>query len=219
MICVSIAEAAADGMVRALEGLELAEIRLDAMAEPELTPQNIRRIFSCRARLVATCRPGKLGDEKRKECLSLAIDSGAAYVDIEVEAPDSYKMELAEKARAKGCKVIVSYHDYRRTPPEAELRQIIRWCFDSGADIAKIACMAQNDGDNARLLGLLDGSAGKVIVIGMGMKGRVTRIAAPLLGSPFTYASAGGGKETAEGQMDRETLGKALEALRGALGR
>jgi 3-dehydroquinate dehydratase-1 len=218
MICVSIAEATAEGAVRAARGLELAEIRLDAMAESELTPENIRRIFSLPAKLVATCRAGKLGEGKRKEALSLAIDAGAGYVDIEVESPDPYKKELIEKARAGGCKAIVSYHDYKRTPPEAELRQIIQWCFDSGADIAKIACMVQNDADNARLLGLLD-SGKSVVVIGMGERGRVTRVVAPLLGSPFTYASAGKGKETAEGQMDKAALEKAMDAVRGALGR
>ncbi|MEW6035262.1 MAG: type I 3-dehydroquinate dehydratase [Candidatus Micrarchaeota archaeon] len=217
MICVSIAEETAEGALRALKGLELAEIRLDALAESELTPENVRRIFSSPSRLVATCRPGKLGVEKRKECLSHAIEAGAGYVDIEVEAPDSYKKELIEKAREKGCTAIVSYHDYKRTPPEAELLQIIQWCFDSGADIAKIACMVHGARDNARLLGLLDGKG--IIVIGMGAKGRVTRIIAPLLGSPFTYASAGKGKETAEGQMDKATLERAIGAMREALGR
>jgi 3-dehydroquinate dehydratase-1 len=49
----------------------------------------------------------------------------------------------------------------------------------------------------------------------MGPKGRLTRVVAPLLGSQFTYASAAGGKETAEGQIEREELEKIMEALRG----
>jgi 3-dehydroquinate dehydratase type I len=59
--------------------------------------------------------------------------------------------------------------------------------------------------DNARLLGLLNDTR-PVVVVGMGHKGRITRIAALLLGSPFTYASLAAGKETAEGQIDWKSL-------------
>lgn len=216
MICVSINERTADGCIKAAEGLELAEIRMDLLEPSELSPGSIRRIFSQPSKLVATCRPGRIGEAKRKECLLLAIDAGAKYVDVEVEAPDAFKKEVVERARARGCAVIVSYHDHKRTPPEAELRQIVDWCFDSGADIAKIACMAESRRDCARLLGLLDRES-KVIVIGMGSAGGIVRIAAPLLGSPFTYASSGKGKETAEGQMDRERMSKAMKGLEEAL--
>ena len=65
--------------------------------------------------------------------------------------------------------------------------------------------MVHSSRDNARLLGLLDDSK-KIVVIGMGDKGRITRIAAPLLGSPFTFASLSKGKETAPGQIDKEKL-------------
>ena len=102
----------------------------------------------------------------------------------------------------------MSFHDYAKTPARHELEGIVDACFEAGADIVKIACMAHSETDNARLLGLLDDSR-KVVVIGMGRKGRITRIVAPLLGSPFTFASLSKGKETAAGQIDR----KALEGL------
>jgi 3-dehydroquinate dehydratase-1 len=72
--------------------------------------------------------------------------------------------------------------------------------------------MVLNDADNARLLGLLD-DARKIVVVGMGELGRITRIAASLLGSPFTFASQGLGKETARGQIDHETLRTLLRGL------
>jgi len=49
----------------------------------------------------------------------------------------------------------------------------------------------------------------------MGRKGRLTRILAPLLGCPFTYASIDGGKETAEGQIDAASLRRILLEFRG----
>ena len=48
----------------------------------------------------------------------------------------------------------------------------------------------------------------------MGSKGRITRIAAPLLGSPFTFASISKGKETAEGQIEKDTLERIVRLLK-----
>jgi 3-dehydroquinate dehydratase-1 len=214
MICVSIAERTADGCVKALAGLELAEIRMDALESHELNESNIRRIFSMPLKLIATCRPGILDEEHRRSALAYAIEYGAAYVDVEVESDDGLKSDIAAKARSKGCKVIVSYHDYKKTPPSEELRQIVEWCFQSGADIAKISCMANSEKDNARLLGLLD-LGRPLIVIGMGERGRLTRVVAPLLGAPFTYASSSMGKETAPGQIDKARLERIMEDLKG----
>ncbi|MCI0503595.1 type I 3-dehydroquinate dehydratase [Candidatus Micrarchaeota archaeon] len=214
MICVSIAEGTADGCIRALEGLELAEIRMDEMEPQELTKANIRRIFSSPLKLIATCRPGIIDEEHRRGILIDAVDSGAAYVDIEVESDDGLKNDIVAAARGKGCKVIVSYHDYKKTPSSEELRQIVEWCFESGADIAKISCMANSEKDNARLFGLLD-LGRPLIVIGMGERGRLTRVVAPLLGAVFTYASSSLGKETAPGQIDKARLERIMEELRG----
>ena len=47
----------------------------------------------------------------------------------------------------------------------------------------------------------------------MGNKGRITRVAAPLLGSPFTFASLSKGKETAEGQIEKDTLEQMMRLL------
>ena len=47
----------------------------------------------------------------------------------------------------------------------------------------------------------------------MGNKGRITRIAAPLLGSPFTFASLSKGKETAEGQIEKDILEQMMRLL------
>jgi 3-dehydroquinate dehydratase-1 len=213
MICVSIAEQNVDDCVKALSGIEFAEIRLDNM--DGLSSNDFSRIFSEPAKLIATCRPGKIESTKRKRYLLDAIAAGADYVDIEVEASDLFKDEVVNAAKEKKCQVIVSYHNYRRTPSEAELQQVIDWCFNSGADIAKVACQVNDIKNSARLLGLLDCEK-KLVVIGMGDKGKMTRVLAPLLGSIFTFASVAEGRETAEGQIEqgrlRELIGK-LEEL------
>jgi 3-dehydroquinate dehydratase I len=210
MICVSLSEPNLAGCLAVLADLPFAEIRLDKM---RLATDDVRTLFSSHKRLIATYRPGRVPDEERGRTLVAAIEAGAAYVDVEVEAGAAYREEIVTKAHAMGCTVIVSFHDHERTPERPELEARLSECFRAGADIAKIACTTHTDRDNARLLGLLDEDR-RVIVIGMGPVGRITRVLAPMLGSPFTFASLGKGRETAEGQMDRATLEGLIEMVR-----
>jgi 3-dehydroquinate dehydratase-1 len=202
MICVSLAETSVRECLVSLKGVEFAEIRMDKIED---ISSGIPAIFSRHPRLIATYRPGKIDNDRRCSAMMKAIEAGAAYVDIELDADDSYKKKIIEKARQKSCKVIISYHNWEKIPERAELEHIINWCFDSGADMAKIACRVVSSKDNARLLGLLN-DVRPVVVVGIGQKGRISRIVAPFLGSPFTYASLAAGKESADGQIDWKSL-------------
>ena len=208
MICVSLDDKYELNLLKLLNNIDFAEIRMDRMA---LSGEDIRTIFSQPKRLIATCRPGYLTKSIRMNYLIKAIDAGASYVDIEVESDSRYRKDIIEKARSKGCVVIISYHNRHETPSIDSLNSIVTLCFKEGAQIAKVACMVNSPADCARLIGLLGntGYQGRLVVIGMGGKGRVTRILAPLLGSPFTYASYEAGKETASGQIE----GKRLEEM------
>jgi 3-dehydroquinate dehydratase I len=212
MICVSLGGLSVTECLALLEEIEFAEIRLDTM---DVTREDVKRIFSVPRSLIATCRPGNLHDQARKDLLIAAIDHGAQYVDIEVESDSGFRHEIMAKARSGACRTIVSFHDFDKTPGEEELERIVRLCFSEGADIAKIACKVNSMGDNVRLLGLLNGNQGaeRIVPVGMGSRGKITRIIAPLLGSPFTFASPDKGKETAEGQMDRHTMERVIRLL------
>jgi len=212
MICVSIAEPNVERCLAALEGIGLAEVRMERMV---LAREDIRRIFASSAQLIATCRPGPLPDDRRGRLLADAIEAGASYVDVEIESEETLKRHIIEAARRQGCRVILSFHDYEKTPGLRRLNAIISRCFTEGADVAKIACTVHSGRDNARLLGLLDRDrrGKKLIVVGMGEKGKITRIVAPFLGSPFSYASPSEGKETSEGQMTRKRLEAIMESI------
>jgi len=210
MICVSIANCTATECLKALVGVKAAEIRLETISGIDET--SVKWIFGSKAKLVATCRPGKMPEEKRKKLLLAAIGAGAAFADIEVDAADTYKQEIVKAANAKGCEVIVSFHDHEKTPVREELEQTVDWCFNSGADIAKIACKVNGKEDAARLLGLLDKER-RLIVTGMGSEGKIVRIVAPLLGSEIAYVSQGKGKESASGQMTAEELERKMKEI------
>lgn len=220
MICVSVAASSPGECMAVLGNLEFAEIRLDTM---KATRDDVKMLFSQPLRLIATFRQGtgtsrhgEVNDALRISLLTAAIDGGARYVDIETDSGKDFKKIITDYARAKGCSVISSFHDYYKTPDYDTLVSIAQSCLDDGADIAKIACMANSEKDALRLLSLLshDEYHGRTIIIGMGMKGAITRVAAPLLGSPFTFASLSPGKETAEGQIDKNRLEQIMRLLR-----
>ena len=150
---------------------------------------------------------------ERAKLLLAAIGAGAAFVDVEVEAPAA--LPGGDRAPRRGQPAAPSSSPSTTTsgrPGGVALASVVSACFGAGADIAKIACMVRCARDNARLLGLLDDER-RIVVVGMGEKGRVTRVAALLLGSPFTFASLAPGRETADGQIDHETLQGLLAGL------
>jgi len=211
MICTSIGNCSVEKCISSLKGLQAAEVRLDLLSG-KVGKEEVRRIFSMHKNLIATCRPGKLS---QKECALLlleAIAAGAAYVDIEVDAPAELRKKVVAKAKQAGCIAIVSFHDYGKTPAQAKLEALVAKCFAAGAGIAKIACKANSAEDCVRLLSLLDGKR-KLAVVAMGKKGRLVRVVAPMLGSAIAYASPSGGRGTADGQVTASELEKAQRMI------
>jgi 3-dehydroquinate dehydratase-1 len=202
MICVSIAEKDLEKCIKSLEKIAIAEIRIDLA---EFNNDEIRKVFSLRKKMIATCRPGKIRDEERTEMLKIAIESGSTYVDLEYEATEAYRNDMIGFAHSHQCDVIISYHNYERTPELEELETIVHNCYEMGADIAKIATHINVNRDNSKILSLYK-APGRLVAIGMGDLGKISRIVAPFLGAEFTYASLNEAEATAPGQISYEKL-------------
>jgi 3-dehydroquinate dehydratase type I len=198
-----------DDLIRILKSVDFAEIRLDLT---DFDAAAVGRVFASHPRLIATCRAGRMAENLRTQLLAAAVNAGAAYLDLDLGGDVELRRTLGPRARRKGCRIILSHHDFERTPERRSLVRIIGRGFRAGADIVKIACRSGGPADNARLLGLLD-HPGPLLVIGMGEKGRITRLLGPLLGSLFTYAAWTRGQETAPGQWTVEELRRRLEVL------
>jgi len=203
MLCVSLGNISFEECLKALKKYDLCELRLDRL---KFKDAELKKIFSAGKNIIATYRPSKsIKESERFKKLKSAIDMGADYVDIEVEATDSFKGSISDYAIKKKCKIIASYHNYEKTPLKEELEHIVEWCKGCSPDVIKIACRSRSNKDNARLLGLLD-SDFKMIVIGMSAKGKITRIIAPMLGAFCTYVSFSNKTKTALGQMTKEEI-------------
>jgi 3-dehydroquinate dehydratase I len=210
MICVSLSDTDFSKCLELANKFDLSEIRLDLT---KFDIQQVEQIFSGKTKLIATCRPGDISEEDRKNLLITAINSGAAYVDVEFETDYGFKREIVSAALSKKCDVIVSYHNYEYTPSREQLKIIANQSFDMGADVAKIACMVIKPEDNASLLSVYE-SGKRIVSVGMGELGKISRIAAPFLGAEFTFASATDEFATAPGQISYTKLKTIVEMLK-----
>lgn len=201
-ICVSLAESNYDSLVSVIDKIQFAEIRLDLC---KLKEEEIASIFSLPKMFIATCREGCYDISDRKELLKSAIRAGAQYVDIETEAPESYRRDLVDFAHQYSCKVIISYHNFEYTPNLESLNKIIKECRTQGADLVKLVTTAKTVQDSSRVLSLYD-NHDSITAFAMGQAGKITRVAAIFLGAPFTYAAVSEDKIVAGGQLTVNAL-------------
>ncbi|MDR3329048.1 MAG: type I 3-dehydroquinate dehydratase [Prevotellaceae bacterium] len=207
LICLSLTTSTFSECLKVARGSEMLELRLDLM---QATPQQVQQLLRLGVPTVATCREGRHSQAERLQLLQLAIREGATCVDVEVEADEAYRHALIATARAHGCKVIVSYHNFEETPALTELRRVGGCCRRQGADVVKLVTTARAKQDCARLLSLYgEDNSGSLVAFAMGSIGKITRVACLYLGAPFTYAAAAEGSEAAPGQMtagDMQTM-------------
>jgi 3-dehydroquinate dehydratase-1 len=208
MICVSIGDPLQIPEAIRL-GADLLEFRLDLIGEE---PGKLFSGIPEQLKVIATCRPGKLPDDQRRDLLNTSVDLGAAYVDLEIESSEAYYHEVAGYAAEKGCGVIISYHNFEMTPDRDRLKTILEKAYEKGAGVAKIATEVRSREDVNNLLSLYE-LPGRKVVIGMGPKGRIIRVAAPYLGSEFTFPAPDSGQETASGQLSLSQLQKIYEII------
>lgn len=215
MICVSLQKMPFTEAVALLKSpmTEMAEIRLDLS---DYGAREVSELCSLPVPVIATCRVDMAGEAKAAEQLEVAIDSGAAFVDMELEMPPALSENLLEKAGKAGCRVIRSYHCFGTTPDYYSLKNKVRECLAKGADIVKIAVMASCKEDSERVLSLYKdadlaaaGLEGRLVAFAMGEAGKESRIESLRLGAPFCYASVNGAP-TAPGQPDVRTVCKEL---------
>ncbi len=145
-------------------------------------------------------------EESRVKELLRAINFGAEYIDIELKSSNIKK--VVKNVREVGTKVLISYHNFDRTPPLKELKKIFENEVELGADVCKIVTTAKSFEDNLTILRLIREcyKIAPVVAFCMGEAGVLSRILSPFFGGMFTYASIGHGLESAKGQVDFEKL-------------
>lgn len=207
MICTTIQNKELPEILKALEGLEMAEIRLDRCP---LEDEDIQTLFQgSDIPLVATCRMAEESDAPR--LLELAIMSGAKYADLEMEAPAAVGRRIREACQSYGTVLIRSYHNFENTPSRELLRSLAERCRSFGGEVVKIVTTAASKADIDTVQSLYaDAAPGSLIAFCMGEEGRSSRLDALKLGAPYTYACLSEEESAAPGQWTVSDMTQAV---------
>ncbi len=216
MICTTIQHRTLEEIMNLLETseprIQMAEIRLDRCP---LSIEEIEYLFSSSdTPLVATCRVADDGNgtwEEAEEKLTAAVEAGAAFLDLEIEAPKEIGKRLRRACTEYGTTMIRSSHFFAGTPSDEVLRSTVEKCRKFGGEIVKIAAMAKSEDDVARVLALYSSVAStnsvaetqrpvELVAFSMGEIGKSSRLECLKFGSPFTYAALNENEAAAPGQ-------------------
>jgi 3-dehydroquinate dehydratase-1 len=187
-------------------GVDLLEARLDLIDKPLDCIE--KYLFDVKLGvclpIIGTVRENERTAGKRSEYFQRMMPY-VDCVDIELGSPDA--RELHEIA--KGAAVIVSYHDFERTPDIKTLRRMAERARGQGADIVKLVTTARNSDDAWRLITFAGTSETPVVAFAMGEPGAFSRVRACEFGSLFTYGYITGA--VAPGQLSAAELVKKLK--------
>ena len=217
MICTTIQNKTAEQILEALEQCEMAEIRLDSCV---LSARETEEVFTSDVPLVATCRIAEviknepsLQDlpEAAREVKAMmlaekrlvrAIEAGARYVDVEIEAPKQMSKRVRSAAHENGTIFIRSYHDFEGTGSLESLKNVVKKCTYHGADLVKVVTTAHTEDDVKTVMSLYGHCAanGGLIAFCMGEAGRQSRLECLKHGAPYTYSALTAEESAAPGQ-------------------
>ena len=214
--CVSIAETSPKKirikLKEALKKSDYVEVRLDFL-KTEQVPNTLEIIKKDLNKIVCTLRPktegGKFeGSEKERISIIKLISEYNPYLlDVEYNTLKKNK-ELLKYLKSTKTKLLVSWHDFKKTPKTTELQNKIKQMSKFSSNV-KIVSTAKSTDDSTRMLGLYN-KRGKnnLISFAMGDLGKISRILCLYLGSPYTYVSLG--KAVAPGQFSVDEVNKII---------
>ena len=223
MICVSIQEPSFERCKEMMLSLaakgadRIAELRADLC---RFTPEQVSLLVAANPHTIVTSRVESDNPSLSFNRLCAAIEAGAEYIDTELEYPDDLQLQLRNRARSAGTKLIVSWHNFSATPPLKQLLEVYRSCAEKGADVVKIVTTANSLIDATRTMRLYRSVARlprkriqrpPLAAFAMGSAGKFTRYLSLKIGSPLSYTYPDGAKATAPGQYSESQLAALLE--------
>jgi 3-dehydroquinate dehydratase type I len=146
---------------------------------------------------------------KQKEILKMAFTSGFTYIDISYRNPVLEELSTKEKKH-----LLLSYHENKETPDLEDLLNTLGEMRSLKPAIIKIATFVDDREDIVTLAVLLKQKEEneKMIVIGMGKKGEITRFTFPTIGSCIAFVTMQDDKNIAPGMLTEDELLKKMES-------
>jgi 3-dehydroquinate dehydratase-1 len=207
MICAPVREKnikkVIESIKRSQKEVDLVELWFDEIEN--LNEELLEKIFSLKKR--PFLYKALSDDKKIAEVLRFNVE----FIDVDV----SYSQEKIKKIKKlfPKTKIVISFHDFDKTPEINFLRRIILKMQKNGADIIKIATKANSIKDSFMMLELLselNDQKIKAICLCMGKEGMLTRTSGHLFKNYIMYAPLNTKNKTAEGQLTVKEFKKIL---------
>jgi 3-dehydroquinate dehydratase-1 len=207
---------------------DIIELRVDAWDFIEDVSASAGMVRSVRSivkdtPMILTCRGDweggfkKVSDES-KFALYLEAAKGklADFIDVELAYGKERIQTVLASLEGTNTSLIVSFHDFKKTPPREDLADILKREAETGAHVLKLAAMPIKEEDvldvlYATLEARRNFPAIPIITMSMGPMGAVTRIIGGLFGSDLTFAV--GSKSSAPGQIPVAELRKCFDVV------
>lgn len=190
------------------------ELRLDALHP--LATASEKLIADLATPVIITARHPREGGHHRltttqRRGLLLQLLPRAAFVDLELRAAPHLGAVL-EAAALANTSLILSVHDFRRTPSLLALRHLVQRAEEFAPAIFKVVTRTDSAADLARLLDFFDEHHQRLplAVMGVGHLGKKARTALARRGSLLQYAHLG--TAVAPGQLSLTAAQKLLSA-------
>lgn len=236
-ICVPLVGKTREELIE--EILELKEISLDLVEwradfyedvenidKVKETLKELRKLL-LNTPILFTFRSRKEGGEKevtveyyRELKKEISTTKLADLIDVELFTGDEVVKDIVNSAHNSDVKVVMSNHDFFKTPPQEEIVSRLRKMQDLGGDLPKIAVMPQSKGDVLVLLSATYEMSEKyadrpIITMSMAGDGVISRLSGEVFGSALTFGAAK--KASAPGQIEVKDLSSVLHILHNSI--
>jgi 3-dehydroquinate dehydratase-1 len=188
---------------------DLFEVRLDRLVRVVGKLEN--KLPRLRAPLIITARhpdeggANKLSLGQRRNLLTRFLPY-AKYVDVELRSAFALN-SLLTLADQKNVRRLISFHNFKSTPPPRILSSKARAAEAHGASIFKVATQTDTPVELARLLSFITNKTVDIPVsaMGIGKLGAISRVLLARAGSALVYGSIAA-RSDIEGQLSLEQL-------------
>ncbi|PJF02244.1 type I 3-dehydroquinate dehydratase [Acinetobacter seifertii] len=206
---------------------DLAEFRIDLLSFASDTKQvialghELKKILGHKS-MIATIRTKNEGGQ-----LEISdADYGKTYqaylknpfmdwLDVEMFRDQKVVSEIVQKAHQKKVLVVMSNHDFQKTPSQDEIEKRLLKQDQMGADILKIAVMPKSKQDVFTLMNatlkVSQQTTKPLLTMSMGQLGTISRVATANMGGSYSFGMIG--QASAPGQIDVTKLKQILQTV------
>ncbi|ONN50054.1 3-dehydroquinate dehydratase [Acinetobacter genomosp. 33YU] len=206
---------------------DLAEFRIDLLSFASDTKQvialghELKKILGHKP-MIATIRTKNEGGQ-----LEISdADYGKTYqaylknpfmdwLDVEMFRDQKVVSEIVQKAHQKKVLIVMSNHDFQKTPSQDEIEKRLLKQDQMGADILKIAVMPKSKQDVFTLMNatlkVSQQTTKPLLTMSMGQLGTISRIATANMGGSYSFGMIG--QASAPGQIDVTKLKQILQTV------